>query len=299
METVDQELLRWGAKQRLEFIEFRLYWDGAVNRADITRQFGVSVPQASSDLSAYQRIAPENTRYDTRVKKYLPTEEFTPRLIKPNADRYLAQLKAIADHVIHLDDTWITDAPPADAMPIPYRKVDPAMLKRFISCIKQKQSIEIFYQSMNSAWPEIIWRRITPHAFGYDGLRWHIRAYCHLKNDFKDFILSRCLEARDETLSTISADSDLDWATYFTVILKPNPSFTPSQQKVIEKDYDMHDGQLAVRIRCALLYYFNKRLRLDVRDDNPKATPLVVENNIEFQKALGAAERSASGVSKA
>ena len=37
--------MRWGVEKRLEFIEFRLYWEGGINRADITEQFGVSVPQ--------------------------------------------------------------------------------------------------------------------------------------------------------------------------------------------------------------------------------------------------------------
>ena len=39
--------LRWGVEQRLEFIEFQLFWEGGLNRVDITRYFGVSVPQAS------------------------------------------------------------------------------------------------------------------------------------------------------------------------------------------------------------------------------------------------------------
>ena len=46
--------LRWGVEQRLEFIEFRLFWEGGVNRSDITACFGVSVPQASKDLSQYR-----------------------------------------------------------------------------------------------------------------------------------------------------------------------------------------------------------------------------------------------------
>ena len=48
--------LRWGVERRLEFIEFRLYWEGGINRSDIMDQFGVSVPQASKDLSQYQEL---------------------------------------------------------------------------------------------------------------------------------------------------------------------------------------------------------------------------------------------------
>ena len=41
----DKAELRWGIEQRLEFIEFRLFWEGHVNRIDVMQQFGVSVNQ--------------------------------------------------------------------------------------------------------------------------------------------------------------------------------------------------------------------------------------------------------------
>jgi len=31
--------IRWGVEQRLEFIEFRLFWEGGVRRADIINMF--------------------------------------------------------------------------------------------------------------------------------------------------------------------------------------------------------------------------------------------------------------------
>ena len=58
------EKMRWGVEKRLEFIEFRLFWEGGINRADIMEQFGVSVPQASKDLSLYEEKAPGNLVYD-------------------------------------------------------------------------------------------------------------------------------------------------------------------------------------------------------------------------------------------
>ena len=63
--------MRWGVEKRLEFIEFRLYWEGGINRADITGQFGVSVPQASKDLNLYVAKAPGNLFYDKSVKSTL------------------------------------------------------------------------------------------------------------------------------------------------------------------------------------------------------------------------------------
>ena len=33
--------LKWGVERRLEFIEFRLFWEGSINRADLVEFFGV------------------------------------------------------------------------------------------------------------------------------------------------------------------------------------------------------------------------------------------------------------------
>src|SRR5712671_1239155 len=110
--------LRWGTEQRLEFIEFRLFWDGIVNRSDITERFGVSVPQASADLTQYRELAPENIRYDASGKRFLPTPSFNPRFLKPNAERYLAQTKAISENVIARPETWIDQLPEVGITPI-------------------------------------------------------------------------------------------------------------------------------------------------------------------------------------
>lgn len=280
--------LRHGAEQRLEFIEFRLFWEGRVNRSDITNRFGVSVPQASNDLSRYQELAPANIRYDTREKCYLPMGEFSPKFFKPSAGRYLAQLEGVAEHVVEASDTWIAEIPATSVLPIPSRNVDPELLKAFVSAVRRNRSLNVHYHSMNPNRPDAIWRRITPLAFGFDGLRWHVRGFCHVDNGFKDFILSRCLGVADEGAPGASANDDQAWNSLFDVILIANPKLAPAQQQTIQVDYGMIQGRTTVPVRRAMLYYFNKRLRLDVADliDRPEETPVVVENNEEFKRAL-------------
>lgn len=290
MKIVDQAegRRRWGSEQRLEFIEFRLFWEGGVNRSDITAQFGVSVPQASNDLSLYREVAGANLRYDSSRKRYVPEASFTPRFLKPSAERYLAQLKAIGDDVTELGETWIAEHPDADAMPIPHRRVEPLTLKQFLQAIRERRSLEILYQSMNPHRKSPVWRRVTPHAFGFDGLRWHVRAFCHIDGKFKDFILSRCRELRDEGAPGADPAEDLHWRRFFSVVLRPNPALASGQRQTIALDYGMTRGAVTVAVRYALLYYFNKRLRLDVarRLDDPNESPIVVANREEFEEAL-------------
>lgn len=279
---------RWGVDQRLEFIESRLFWDGALNRAHITERFGVSAAQASADLALYKELAPDNLNYDASRKQFVASGAFAPRLITPNADRYLIQLKAISDGIIAIGDTNIGIIPNVDAMPVPHRRVDPDSLRSILFTIRRSRGMNVLYHSMNSKRPLPSWRTITPHAFGFDGLRWHVRAYCHLEDRFKDFILSRILELGTEVDPGRPGSEDAEWNEIFDVILVPNPKLADAQQKTIAHDYEMTDGKLHIPIRRSLLYYFNKRLRLDVAElvDDPKEAPVVVRNRSEFLQCL-------------
>lgn len=50
------ETVRWGVQRRLEFIDFRLFWDGRFNRRDLAETFGISAQQASSDIAQYTAL---------------------------------------------------------------------------------------------------------------------------------------------------------------------------------------------------------------------------------------------------
>jgi hypothetical protein len=280
--------LPWGQRQRIEFIEFRLFWEGAINRSEITERFSVSVPQASTDLSVYRALAPLNMEYNTSQKRYLATLQFEPRLVAPNAERYLAQLRAISERVITLADTSIAGLPDVGVMPVPSRRIDPLTLRAFLRAVRSQHSINIEYQSMNDRRPDPTWREITPHAFGWDGFRWHARAFCHVEQTFKDFIISRCLQVGEFGDPKGSAVDDFDWNSFFDVVLVPNPRLSPAQRRTIELDYGMIEGKSVVRVRHALLYYFDKRLRLDVaeKQDRPKETPVVIENRKQYDQVL-------------
>nr|WP_313796959.1 hypothetical protein [Falsirhodobacter algicola] len=73
--------LRWGVEQRLKFLEFRLFWEGQVNRSDLMDQFGVSVNQASADLNRYVGFAPDNMFYDKSARTYICGSKFKPRFL--------------------------------------------------------------------------------------------------------------------------------------------------------------------------------------------------------------------------
>ena len=231
--TSETSKRRWGAEQRLEFIEFRAFWEGGVNRSDLIERFGVSTPQASTDLSNYRDLAPNNLDYDASARRYVASAIFKPHFSPPNADRYLAQLRAIAEGVIDLGDTWIGAPPAAQTMPIPARRVDAILFRDLLAVMREQASVEVSYQSMSPTRPDAEWRRITPHAFGSDGLRWHVRGFCHIDRVFKDFVLSRWRGLRDAGPPGAVAPADIDWQESFDVRFEPNPALSKSQREAV------------------------------------------------------------------
>ncbi|MDE0712560.1 MAG: WYL domain-containing protein [Rhodospirillales bacterium] len=274
--------LRWGIERRLEFIEFRLYWEGGINRSDIVEQFGVSVPQASKDLSRYQELAPDNMAYDKSEKRYFPAPHFVPRFYRPDPDEHLAQLNAVATLAVPPQETWLSRTPNVDSLPALQRKVEPEVLRALLDAVKDERALEILYQSMNPVRPEPVWRGISPHAFANDGYRWHVRAFCHIDSSFKDFLLSRCLDYRPAGRALGKPSDDRDWTQVLDVELRPNPKLSKSQQLVISDDYGMENGKLKVSIRKSLFFYFERHHRLDLAEavHRPQEAPVVIERRI-------------------
>lgn len=284
--------MRWGVEQRLEFIEFRLFWEGTINRADIIECFGVSTPQASKDLSLYQARAPGNMLYDASAKRYVAAEAFVLRFLDPDPYKYLSQLRAVAEGMLPASESWIAAMPSADVALTPKREIDIAILRRVLEAVRENQSIDLFYQSMNSARPDPIWRRMTPHAFGYDGFRWHVRGFCHVENKFKDFLLPRILEVGGKGEPGQSGEHDWLWNNYFDVIVGPHPELTESQKRVVAKDYGLEVDTTVLSVRYAMLFYVLKRLGLldDAAKRSARSQHIVNVNRKETLVALERAE---------
>jgi hypothetical protein len=292
MRTMGSERdIRWGIERRLEFIEFRLFWEGGINRSALTKQFAISVPQASNDLKRYEERAPGNLIYDKRIKRYFASSTFSLRFLRPDADEYLNRLRGVADHTVDPTDAWFSQIPAAESMPLPQRRVDVDVLRRVLDAIRRGRSVRVLYQSMNPQRPEPLWRWISPHAFANDGFRWHVRAFCHLEHKFKDFLLPRCLNADGDEPQ--EGPEDVNWQTFFDVVLIPNPQLSSEQQSIVAQDYCMINGRISISVRMSFLYYFQKRLRLDVAGarDNPQEAPVVVENLEAFALALKVAAK--------
>lgn len=276
---------RWGQERRIEFIDFRLHWDGRVNRSDLIEFFRISVPQASLDFARYLELAPQNIEYDRSEKAYLATPQFQPLVAAGEAKGYLNQLLGVSSQVLEREASFLGWTPPLGAVSFPGRKIEASVLRRVLAAIRRKRMLQVEYQSMNRSNPTV--RAISPHAVGFDGFRWHVRAYCHERNDFRDFVFAQILNVASDEESTADPLTDAAWTNMVDVILAPHPDLKEGQRRAIELDYGMQDGRISFQTRQALLFYVLRRLGLDrPAQGTPQSQQIVLVNRNALQPFL-------------
>ena len=219
--------------------------------------------------------------YDKSERTYVRSDDFTPKFLEPDAGRYLSQLHLLDQGIVERSDVWLGNLPEFEASPTPVRGVDPKILRSVLKAIENHEAIKVRYQSMSK--PEPIWRWIAPHALGFDGFRWHARAWCFKDGAFKDFLLSRILKDRARKPADIDPRTDSDWYRKVDLVVAPHPDLSDVL------DHGMTNGSTTLSVRSAMLYYTLRRLGLDIDPAarKPQEQQIVLLKTEPFQHVGG------------
>jgi hypothetical protein len=276
---------RWGQIRRLAFIDLRLQYEGRINRRDLMSYFDISMPQASADLGAYQSQAPENMKYDSRERVYVAQPGFRPVFGRTAATRYLDEVHRLARGVVDEGESFVGFVPPTGVVATPARAIEAAEVAALVQAIRDRLALRVRYQSMDQPAPLSL--VLSPHALGFDGLRWHVRAWCHERRVFRDFAIGR-LELDGVATDAIAVDpeSDVGWTTLVPMVLAPHPKLSPDQRTTVMRDYGMTDGRLVLQCRKAMLFYTLRHLNLEALQvtDHPSQQHVIVQNRDEVAR---------------
>ena len=281
----DGERLRWGVRRRLEFIDFRLFWDGRINRSDLTETFGISPQQASVDVGQYEKMAPNNLAYDRAEKTYRRTEDFTPARIGESVEQYLLQLVAIENGWMRRQDTWFDGTPPLEVITLRRRTTDPTVLLRVLDAVHNRLEIDIEYGSLTG--PVQPSRTIAPHALAHSAGRWYVRSWSRDHNDFRDYNLNRIGAVASSRPSTVDPSLDFEWAHKMNLVILPNPALSQERQVSVAAEHGMTDGRLVFPCRLSLSFYLMSEHNLDVEPGvlKPEKQQIVLQNREEITQA--------------
>ncbi len=281
----DGERLRWGVLQRLEFIDFRLYWEGRFNRSDVAAEFGISPQQASVDVGQYERIAPDNVAYDPAAKAYRRTAGFAPAFLGEAVEPHLQQLVAIGNGWLRAEDTWFNDMPALEVTTLRRRQTDPSVLLHVLDAVHNRSEIDIEYGSLTgSVQPP---RTIAPHAFAYSAGRWYARSWSRQHNDFRDYNINRIAKVGDSRPSSVDPGLDFEWIHQMNLVILPNPDLSAERQAAVAWEHGMTDGRLVLPCRLSQSFYLMSEHNLDEPPGrlDPRKQQIVLQNRDEVTQA--------------
>lgn len=260
----------WFQIQRLRFIESRLFWSGNLTSKDLTETFNIHRSVASRDFGAYQKLAPRNMLYDRSEHCFVAGRHFLPVFGSPTLDRLVA-------HSV-LEDQFPGEEHVFHWLPQIHRRIDPAVARNVVECVRSERDLLIVYHSMNDPKGQERW--VSPTALVSDGRRWHMRAFCHTRNNYRDFVLGR-ITAADRTRPRDSElPADEDWEEIVPIHIIPHPSLSEAQKALVKIDYKMDETGFIMNCRQALLLYALVGMDLDNDIGPPRQVLALAEPDI-------------------
>jgi hypothetical protein len=138
---------------------------------------------------------------------------------------------------------------------------------------------------MSRAQPSGRW--ISLHALGFDGFRWHARAWCYNRTGDVDFVLARIPKVGEMKSSDIDSADDVAWQREITLRFAPHSSLKDGKRKAIQLDYGMNNGFAEITPRVCMSYYLERQFGLDADSPQAKAErqQIVLVNREELEAA--------------
>lgn len=251
------EALSYVQRERLIFIEFRLYFLGDVGRQDLMQRFGVAPAVATRDFAQYRDLFPHNISFDNKSKCYVIGDAFSPAF-NHSAERVLTALsRGFGDGIGGSGDSLLMCE-----LPKVLNQPSMAILAPITRAVHQQKVVSIDYTSHTSGFST---REIAPFALVNDGLRWHVRAFDRKRQEFLDFVITRVLRSQlienSQVLPQEQSTADIQWNRIVELDLVPHPK--EEHPEIIENDYGMTDGVLRLKLRAAVAGYVLRQWIVD------------------------------------
>lgn len=266
-------------RERLNYLEFRVYFTGQISRADLIQRFGISEAAATRDLAIYREEAAGNLEFDTTTKTYRIAKAFSLYYLKDVESKLM--LRALVHGLGNDFGTAPESIVPCE---LPSRLQTPSadILAAVSRAICQKMVLRIEYLSDSGNHGP---REIVPFSLAGTGLKWMVRAYCRRKGIFCHFILNRIRSAEvlwdskpkeDET-----KENDDEWNRMLKLELIPHPAASAEKMAMTEQEFQMINGMHVLRVRAALAGFVLRLWSVDCSDEQRLTMlPLCLRNKL-------------------
>lgn len=254
--------MNWAARERLRAVEVRLWWRGYVGGKELMEVFGISAAQATSDLQKYFELNEGSCFYSTKRKRYEAVQEMRCVMHDPILEEGLSLvLGEMVGDCWQRERVWSGGKPgKLGVVKLPLRKGEMRVERVMVLAAGRQGKVRVKYVSVKSG--KSRWREMIPRTFGWDGRRWHARAYCLENQDWRDFVLGRIAEAEwPEGKKEVPADEA--WDQWGVLRLRINPELDVVRRRGLRMDYGLESDLLEIRVREAMKPYLLAEMFLE------------------------------------
>lgn len=260
--------------ERIRDLRTILEWEGVIDNTRIREALGVQPVWASRLLGALVSLMGDAV---TRETSHSPVR-MRPGRRKPaaSADDYLR---------VALQD--VQPVSPVEEARAELAAVDSELFALLVDACRDSTGVSITYYSMSS--PQGTQRVIFPHTLVRAPRRWHVRAWCAQRHDFRDFALGRIAAAKlVKDASPMAQRDDRDWVEEARLTLQAHPLLSSDQRSVIEREYfrGATSRNLSVR-RCLAAYILQDlRVAIDAMHEKPPQFQLALADPVRGLREL-------------
>lgn len=225
-----------------------LCWEGEIGNARVRQLFNLQPVQASRLLADFRAMLGDKLVEDGRAK-VLHLGEMTHVECSVPLDEYVLHTMSSKG-----GNTGLVDAR------VDLTVVRPEVFASLRKAVITKTGVEITYASMAN--PVYANRTIFPHAIVHVGRRWHVRAWCSKRRNFRDFTLGR-IRSAEPVPAQVPLDivPDQGWQTIVNLELVAHRKLSNDQQQIVRDEYFGGTTSRTLPIRACLAQYVIQDLR--------------------------------------
>lgn len=261
-------------QNRFRVIWSLLVWEGAIRNATLAELFGVGSMQVSRIIAEFRDCFPDAIERD----KYQWIS--TGRVKAPDGAGSLRQYLTLRT-TPSIEHGTVFDAR------LVFLEPDPATFRALHRAATEKLPVSIDYASMSSG--ATTTRVVFPQTLVQLGLRWHVRAWCTVRQQFRDFNLGRMSNVKLLTDSEgLTLPADIDWITVLVVRIGAHQDLGLAQERIVRDEYFRGTMGVRAEVRAALLKYWlqEARVAVDVTVQKPPAFILQLREPEKFRRYL-------------
>lgn len=251
-----------------------LRWEGELRNGRLQQLFSHTSVHISRLISSFREANPGLLENDPAGKRWVPRAMTS--LPDIPVDDYLSVLHDHGDPT----EGYLIDARPHFQEPPAHFY---AMTRQ--ACL-EGTGLDIRYASLPH--PEGTSRVIYPKAIVRLTQRWHIRAWCTIRQEYRDFNFGRIRTMQPVPASSLPPPSDAAWETIIPIRLIPHRGLSPERYEVVRSEYISGAAMRCFEVRAALAHYVIHDIRaaLDPEREVPPHFLLEVINLEEIAPYL-------------